>query len=137
SLALASAALVLLLTIGAPLAALRQLSLKNAAEAQRRLNEQLQEQQYSARAVRLMDQGDLSAALPWIVACLRLAEGQTQREEMHRFRLAAVLRHYPRQLQVWFHDGPVTHAEFSPDGRRVVTASRDRTARVWDANTGQ
>ena len=28
------------------------------------------------------------------------------------------------------------HAEFSPDGRRVVTASADHTARVWDAATG-
>jgi hypothetical protein len=26
---------------------------------------------------------------------------------------------------------------FSPDSRRVVTASWDRTARVWDARTGQ
>src|SRR5262249_52585077 len=26
---------------------------------------------------------------------------------------------------------------FSPDGKRIVTASRDNTARVWDAQTGQ
>ena len=30
----------------------------------------------------------------------------------------------------------VTSAAFSPDGARVVTASDDRTARVWDARTG-
>ena len=30
-----------------------------------------------------------------------------------------------------------SHAAFSPDGRRVVTASRDHTARVWDAVTGE
>jgi eukaryotic-like serine/threonine-protein kinase len=35
------------------------------------------------------------------------------------------------------HDGPVYLAQFSPDGRRVVTASGDGTAQVWDANTGQ
>src|SRR5689334_3970170 len=28
-------------------------------------------------------------------------------------------------------------ASFSPDGRRVVTACADRTARVWDSGTGQ
>ncbi len=35
------------------------------------------------------------------------------------------------------HYGEVRQATFSPDGRRVVTASADRTARVWDAATGQ
>ncbi len=34
------------------------------------------------------------------------------------------------------HDGVVVDAAFSPDGRRVVTASFDNTARVWDASTG-
>jgi len=31
----------------------------------------------------------------------------------------------------------VVAASFSPDGQRVVTASSDRTARVWEALTGQ
>ena len=32
--------------------------------------------------------------------------------------------------------GPVLSAAFSPDGSRVVTASLDHTARVWNAETG-
>ena len=35
------------------------------------------------------------------------------------------------------HEGAVTGVSFSPDGRRVLTAIRDETARVWDAATGQ
>ncbi|WP_242540478.1 toll/interleukin-1 receptor domain-containing protein, partial [Trinickia mobilis] len=35
------------------------------------------------------------------------------------------------------HQEPVDSAVFSPDGKRVVTASWDRTARVWDAATGK
>jgi WD domain, G-beta repeat len=35
------------------------------------------------------------------------------------------------------HEGPVLMSSFSPDGRRVVTASRDNTARLWDVETGK
>jgi dipeptidyl aminopeptidase/acylaminoacyl peptidase len=35
------------------------------------------------------------------------------------------------------HNSGVNSAQFSPDGKRVVTASEDNTARVWDAQTGQ
>lgn len=35
------------------------------------------------------------------------------------------------------HGGWVHYAEFSPDGSRVVSASSDNTARIWDARTGE
>ncbi|MCI0339693.1 MAG: WD40 repeat domain-containing protein [Planctomycetales bacterium] len=34
------------------------------------------------------------------------------------------------------HAGAITAVAFSPDGRRLATVSRDRTARVWDLATG-
>jgi WD40 repeat protein len=33
------------------------------------------------------------------------------------------------------HSGYVNHAAFSPDGQRIVTASDDKTARVWRVMT--
>jgi hypothetical protein len=35
------------------------------------------------------------------------------------------------------HEDSVNAASFSPDGRRIVTASQDETARVWDAESGK
>jgi WD40 repeat protein len=34
------------------------------------------------------------------------------------------------------HEGPVRRAAYSPDGSRIVTASFDGTARIWDSRTG-
>jgi len=35
------------------------------------------------------------------------------------------------------HNDAVSSAAFSPDGSRIVAASRDRTARIWDAASGK
>jgi WD40 repeat protein len=143
SLAAAVATLLLITTIGATLAAFQQRRLADAAEharddavEARRRTEELLERQYVAQAVRLMDEGDPYGALPWIVEGLQMVQGDEARAQMHRFRLAAALQHRPRFVHVWFHKGPVRRAAFSPDGRRVVTASADGTAQVWDAATG-
>jgi eukaryotic-like serine/threonine-protein kinase len=75
-------------------------------------------------------------ALAYLVRCLRFNPSH----EAAAARLAALLSYRP-----WFfpvtqplsHSGPVTSAQFSPDGQRVVTAAWDGTARLWDARTGQ
>jgi len=40
------------------------------------------------------------------------------------------------RLRLGGHEDLVDSAAFSPDGARIVTASRDRTARIWDATMG-
>lgn len=88
-------------------------------------------------AVRLMDEGDTSGALPWIAESLRLAENDPVVEEMQRYRFAAAARHCPQLTALSLHENRIHDAAFSPDGARFVTASADRTARVWDASTGE
>jgi WD40 repeat protein/serine/threonine protein kinase len=94
-------------------------------------------------AARSMRPADAHESLLWTVEALRLVpklelgnEGDAARETMHRHRLGALLRYAPKPAIVWVHRKDVYWAEFSGDGRRVVTAGRDGTAQVWDTRTG-
>jgi WD40 repeat protein/tRNA A-37 threonylcarbamoyl transferase component Bud32 len=78
-----------------------------------------------ANGVRLVEEGDVLDALPWLAEALRLDEGRTDEEEMHRTRLAAVLQHCPRLVHAWFHDSAVSGGEFSPDGRHLLATTLD------------
>jgi WD40 repeat protein len=50
--------------------------------------------------------------------------------------LAAAVSQSRWRLVLSGHELPVVSAAFSPDGSRIVTASADTTARLWDAQTG-
>jgi WD40 repeat protein/serine/threonine protein kinase len=110
----------------------RQLAEAKSQESRRRLI-----QLHVANGTRLLDDGDLFGGLPWLTEALALDQGDGAREERHRTRIGAALAQTPRLIHLWQHDHEVEHVEVSPDGRRVVTASRDHTARVWDAGTGE
>ena len=43
----------------------------------------------------------------------------------------------PRLMPPKGHTGPVYSSQYSPDGNRIVTASGDGTAKVWDAQSGK
>jgi WD40 repeat protein/tetratricopeptide (TPR) repeat protein/predicted Ser/Thr protein kinase len=110
---------------------------RQRAEASDRQSRQRLVQLMTAEGMRLVDDGDLFGALPWLAEALRLDAGNPEREDIHRRRLAAVLRQCPRLEQVFFQNSEVFDAAFSPDGRRMITASGNSTSQVWDLSTGR
>ena len=86
-----------------------------------------------AEADRLMAKGDFSTALLWTAEAMKA----DPKDELLRWRAGNLLRHVPVLRLSLAHRAGVNSAAFSADGARIVTASQDNTARIWDAATGQ
>ena len=110
---------------------------REKAEANADASRKLLGEQFVLHGTQLLEKGDLSGALLWFAEALRRDQDDPERASEHRKRIGALLRQCPRPLHVFFHEGRVTCAAFSSDGRRVVTGGEDRTARVWDSSTGE
>ena len=86
--------------------------------------------------VRIVDQGDLTGALPWFAEALRLDRDDPDAAATHRLRLGALLNQCPVLDGVFAHDGTILWATLDHSGRRLATGSADHTARIWDVATG-
>jgi WD40 repeat protein len=70
--------------------------------------------------------GVLAAREGWLSPAVPEAEAQIIRAAQDSLMIARIT-----------HSGGIASASFSPDGQKVVSASREGTVRVWDAGTGK
>ena len=77
--------------------------------------------------------GDFATALLWTAGAMSLAPG----DPLVRWRAGNLIRQVPLLRASLPHAAGVNSVAFSPDGRLLVTASQDRSARIWDAATGR
>jgi WD40 repeat protein len=92
----------------------------------------------TADSTRLAAQSQQALAFGELDSALELAVAAAERSpsEPAEYALRNVLQG-PLVHLILHHGGPVYVASFSAYGKRIVTASQDKTARVWDAATGQ
>jgi WD40 repeat protein/serine/threonine protein kinase len=88
-----------------------------------------------SQAIRLIGQAGRSDALAHLAQSL----AANPANEAALTRLTTLLSYHSWMLPTLMlkHSGPVASAQFSPDGSRILTASSDHTARVWNARTGE
>jgi WD40 repeat protein/tRNA A-37 threonylcarbamoyl transferase component Bud32 len=90
------------------------------------------------RGLSLCEQGDVAGGMLWLSHSLEIAPAQdTDLQRDIRANLAAWGRQVHPLRAVLPHPGYVRAAAFSPDGQFVLTGSFDRTARLWQTNTGK
>jgi WD40 repeat protein/serine/threonine protein kinase/tetratricopeptide (TPR) repeat protein len=90
------------------------------------------------RALNLCEQGDVGVGLLWLARSLEIAPPQAGDL---RGAIQANLSHWSRQVvplrALLPHNDAVMAVAFSSDGKRLVSAGWDHTARIWNAATGE
>jgi WD40 repeat protein len=84
--------------------------------------------------------GNLDAGLRLAVHAARAELGLSDgapKGSLPQSALAAAVGHSDLRLTLAGHEHMVMFAAYSPDGSRIATASADRTARIWNAATGE
>ena len=105
----------------------------NAETAYRKTAEAL-----TATGIAAFEQGHSFDAMHRFAQAIAAVPRNREEQSHNRLRLGVLEQQVPHLRAIFEgHGGRVWSAAFSPDGARVVTASRDNTARVWEAANGR
>ena len=109
-------------------------------QAEQRTTEALRNQSYALAALAKieMDKGDTTTGILLALEALPKSIAQPDRpyvgEAMEQLGHGLIQK---RERFIFQHEGIVNHVALSPDGKYIVTASNDYTARLWEIPTGQ
>jgi WD40 repeat protein/tRNA A-37 threonylcarbamoyl transferase component Bud32/tetratricopeptide (TPR) repeat protein len=127
--------LVLLVAIGSPIAAFRINRARHAEQRERQRAQATVTSLEITAANHLLENDKGAEALAYLARVLR--REPTNRVAAERILSALAYRNFCLPLARLQHQGEVTAAQFSPDGQQVLTAARDKSARIWASDSGR
>jgi WD40 repeat protein/serine/threonine protein kinase/tetratricopeptide (TPR) repeat protein len=85
------------------------------------------------------EKGQIGVGMLWTVESMRMAAeaGDAAGRHVALANLAAWRSSHLDFKEVFPHSDAVTAVAFSPDGKTIVTGSMDKTARLWNVNSGK
>jgi eukaryotic-like serine/threonine-protein kinase len=118
---------------------------QNEAEAEKRRAEEARQRERTVQAylalekgTNRLDRGELVPGVLWLARGLEVApDDAVELRRSFRTLLGGWTRDLPSLKAVLRHDGGVNSVVLSPGGKKLLTAGHDKTARLWDAATGE
>jgi len=113
---------------------------KSEAQVTAKLEEQLQQASWASfnQAERQFQSGEWLEGIALLARAIKFdPENQVVSERFFQELIVHRDKALPLLIASFGHQDVVYHAAFSPDGARILTASWDKTARVWEANSGK
>jgi WD40 repeat protein len=92
---------------------------------------------YTSNGEELQMAGDVAGALAWLAQTFLDETPASTNSWRRRELFRAAFAKCPHVPVLVAHKGPLNAANWSANGKYVVTASDDRSAQIWDAETGE
>jgi WD40 repeat protein/serine/threonine protein kinase len=115
-------------------------ALKSEAQVAAKLQEQLRQASWASfnQAERQFQLGEWREGIALLARAIKFAPGnQVASERFFQELIIHREKALPPLIATLDHQDSVNEAAFSPDGTRILTASWDKTAKLWDAASGK
>ena len=115
-------------------------ALKSEAQVAAKLQEQLRQASWASfnQAERQFQLGEWREAIALLARAIKFdPKNQVASERFFQELIVHRQKALPLLIASFAHQDSVEYAAFSPDGTRILTASWDKTAKLWDAASGK
>jgi tetratricopeptide (TPR) repeat protein len=113
---------------------------QSAAQALKKLQEQLRQASWASfsQAERQFQLGEWQEGIALLARAIKFdPENQVVSERFFQEVIIHRDKALPLLIASFVHQDVIDHAAFSPDGTQILTASWDKTAKLWDAASGK